>query len=199
MLGSGKVLQMFFALTKERGGVYPIHFRKKHWGHATAFLKWCSKEKIDDPLGFIRYRFVCGDHRGYRPKIHQLRSRALAAVWIAWRAEEMQSQDRVDEAYLKLKAQAGTKEEQFVKSLLLLDRGHESLRSAYARKGKPELCLVETDLSGGFHPDSRYCPTCPMASRCVAKLYKQYGFDVVALRRGDFRMLPAHIAAAAVR
>ena len=196
MLGSGRVLQTFYSLRSKAGGPpEPKCYYKRCWNHADAYLKWCEKNGVDDPLAFLHYRFETAAHGGYVPKLHQLRSVALATIWKEWR-EGVYLAARQGE---KLVAAAGTAEQQLVKHLRVLTRGQEAAKQPYFQNAQSELCLAESSITGGYHPSSRYCPSCPAATRCAAKLYQQHGFDVVGLRAGRLDRLPADIAAAAVR
>lgn len=192
---AGVVLQTFYRLRSERNYKTPSHFTKPMWAAAEKFLAWCKKQEIDDPLGFIRYRLECADHTGYVLPLKSLCSDKLAEQWRT-RAEGHQLED---DAYKALVLEAGSSKEQLVKSLMPLTRGHEAMQAHYAQTGQSELCMAEIDLSGGFHPNSRFCPTCPSAVRCAAALYQKHGFDVVSLRAGRLHAVPREVAAAAAR
>jgi hypothetical protein len=193
---AGKVLQHYYELRRRQSGVRSPHFfRKRVWTHAENYLAWAAKAKVD-PLRFLEYRFRVGEHGRYVPKLNQLRSYELAKLF---REEWMQDELGADRAYAKLERRAGTKREQVVKALRLLTPAMEAVKYPYVLRGRHELCLAESGLSGGFHPESRYCPTCPVGVRCAAKLYQVHGFDVVALRAGRLHELPKDIAAAAIR
>lgn len=192
---AGKVLQHYYALRAKRGTRSPAFFRKKAWAHAEAFLKWCAKTGIEDPLRYLEFWFEVCDYTGKPPQLHRLRSNNLAETYLSeWQQDERAAED----AYTTLKQRAGTREQQAVKALRVLTHGMEAAKYPYASTGRYELCLAEVSLTGGFHPSSRYCPTCPVAVRCAAALYRINGFDVVALRAGRLHELPKHIATAAI-
>jgi hypothetical protein len=191
---AGEVLQTFYRLKKERGNPVPSYFRKELWETAERYLSWCQQEHIDDPLAFLHYRFQCADHTGYPLPLKGICSSAIAKNW----REHGEGSSLEAQAYEALVTEAGTPLEQQVRALRLLTRGNEALKAQY-QDGRQELCLTEIDLSGGFHPESRYCPTCPVAVRCAAALYRKHGFDVVSLRAGRLHVLPSDVAAAAVR
>lgn len=188
-----QVLKRFFTRAHERGGnAYPKRFFPRHYKHAETFLKWCAKQGIEDPLDYIDYRFSAADHSGFVPKLHQLRSDRLAQVWVRWRSGEWQNEkqhERLKRSHLQ----------QSVKHLRELTRGQEVAKYHYVLEGKFELCFVESQITGGFDPRSRYCPSCPLAVRCAAKLYQEHGFDVVALRAGRLHALPPEVASVAVQ
>lgn len=192
---AGKILQHYYALRAKRGTREPAYYRKNAWKHAENYLAWCGRQEID-PIAFLDFRFRGSDHSGYVPRLDQLRRNKLVPLF---RAEWMQDELGAEVAYDRLKARAGTREEQTIKALRVLTSGQEAVKYPYALTGRYKLCLTEQELTGGFHPESRYCPTCPEGVRCAAALYQRYGFDVVALRAGRLHALPPKIAAAAVR
>jgi hypothetical protein len=193
---AGQVLQSFYKLRAAAGGARePQYYRKHAWSAAEAFLVWAAAESVD-PISYLRFRFEAASTRGYTPGLKRLRSGSMAKLW---RSEWQRGERALDEGYQKLKARAGTLEEQAVKELLVLTDGMESAKQPYVRTGDLELCVVESEFTGGFHPASRYCPTCPHAVQCAAALHREYGYDVVALRAGRLHELPQKIAAAAAR
>lgn len=193
---AGDVVREFYAWRERTTKKPPPVGNARHGALATAgeFIVWCREQEIEDPIAFLRWRLERAEHAGHPISIKALRSPAFAERWREW--GEGISLD--DAKAKKLLRQAGSALEQNVKTLRILTPGMEAAKHPYAA-GRSEMCLVETELTGGFHPASRYCPTCPVAVRCAAKLYKQHGFDVVALRRGALYALPREIAAAAVR
>lgn len=193
---AGKVLQRYYELREKRGTPAPAFFRKRAWAHADAFLAFCAKAEIDDPLRFLEYRFEVADHEGYVPRLYKLRSYRLAELY---RSEWKQGERAADDAYARLKEVAGSRAQQAVKSLRVLTHGMERAKQPYAAAGNFALCRAQIGITGGYHPSSRYCPTCPEAVRCAAALYREHGFDVVSLRAGRLHALPQDIAAAAVR
>lgn len=193
--GPREVLEHYYALRAQRGEPRPRTLREKPWKHAEAYLRWCTAQRIADPIAFLDYRFQCADHTGYVPKTHQLRSNRLAELWHSFREGHHLEQKHGE----KLEERAGTVREQTIKHLRHLTAGHEAFKAPYYLSGQPDLCLAQPELSGGYHPESRYCPTCPKAVECAAQLYREHGFDVVSLRAGRLYALPPEVAAAAVR
>jgi len=190
---AGKVLQHYYGLREKRGPKPPGFFRERAWGHARAFLAWAEEQGIDDPLRYLVYRFEVGDHNDRIPNLAQLRSNKLALIYLSdWQQGERDAAD----GYARLERRAGSKQEQAIKALRILTSGHEAAKTHYL--GRAELCRAESDITGGFHPESRFCPTCPQAVRCAAQLHKRFGFDVVALRAGRLHHLPKEVAAAAI-
>ena len=192
-LTSGKVLQHYYAQREKRGIKPPEYFRKKNWEHAQKFLDWAVEQKITDPLRFIDYLFEVGDFNQRVPFLNRLCSAKLVAIYLSeWQQGERDAADGYD----RLVRRAGTKQEQTVKALRILTPGMEAAKVHYVRR--EELCQAESEVTGGFHPESQFCPTCPQAVRCAAQLYRRYGFDVVALRAGRLYDLPKEVARAAI-
>jgi len=160
--------------------------------HAAAYLKWCHNAGVSDPALFMRYRFECAQHSKYNLAWSQLRSNKLAVVWKEWR----EGQTLADVASERRTAAAGSAYKQAIRTLQVLTRSMEEFKARYV--GRAELCVVEAQFSGGYHPESKHCPMCPSAVRCAANLYQLHGFDVVALRAGRLYALPPEIVAAAV-
>jgi hypothetical protein len=163
---------------------------------ARRFLEWCREQEIDDPLAFLRWRMDCAKHAGHPVGMEQLRSAVLAGRWKEWAEGRVLEQRQAE----RLARVAGTQREQAIKALRILTPAMEAAKYPFASTGRHALCLAQPlDYSGGFHPESRYCPSCPLAVRCAARLYEVHGFDVVALRAGRLYALPREVAAAAVR
>lgn len=192
----GSVLKRYYALRQARSGQpEPRYFRKKAWKRAEDYLAWCAKAGIDDPLSFLEFRFRAGDYAGHVPMLHRLRSNKLAEKW----KQFGQGQLLQEQQGRKLSKQAGSRFQQSVKSLRILTVGMEAAKRPYIERGETDLCMAEMEFTGGYHPSSRFCPTCPSAVACAAKLYQQHGFDVVSLRAGRLYAVPSEVAAAAVQ
>jgi hypothetical protein len=194
-VNAGDVLIHYYKLRQEHGGApAPQYFRKKTWACAEQYLAWCSKNQVE-PLGFLELVFKAGRISGRIPVLWRLRSNKLLEIWRS-NGEGAIAEER---AGAKLMQRAGTRREQAIKNLKINTRGMESMRRHYAAQGTQQLCLLETDLTGGYHPESQVCPACPFAVQCSAGLYQRHGFDVVSLRAGRLYALPSDVAAAAVR
>lgn len=189
------VLEHYYALRAKRGEPRPRTLGAGAWKQIEDYLKWCQGQGVSDPIAFIDYRFECADHTGYVPQVHQLRSNRLAELWRDYREGCHLEQQRGE----KLERRAGSVREQQIKHLRHLTAGHEAFKAPYFASGQASMCLAQPELSGGFHPESRYCPKCPRAVECAAQLYQAHGFDVVSLRAGRLNVLPPEVAAAAVR
>ena len=190
------VLRSFYVAREAHTGKRPPGFiRPKAITHAAAFISWCAKVGIDEPLRFLRWRMDAAKHSGWEPQIHQLRSNKLAENFLEWGEGRQRQSDRGDE----IRRAAGSLWEQQVKELRILTRGMEAFRQPYVLSGTSEICMRSDQHSGGFHPKSRWCPVCPSAVRCADALNTRWGFDVVALRAGRLKDVPKSVAAAAVK
>lgn len=192
------VIDRYFELRQEfQNKPPPTHvgrkLRERTRRQSRSFLSWCGNAGIDLPLQFLRSRFENAQHTGYTMNWLHLRNARCAVVWKEWREGEA----LVEMQAARLKREAGTATEQAVQELKLHTRSMEQFKARYV--GREELCLTSIVHSGGYHPESNHCPRCPLAVRCAAALYQRHGFDVVALRAGRLTVLPADIAAAAVR
>lgn len=193
---ANKVLDAFYRLRQSHFLTRrPNFIREDAVRSAERYLDWCKGAQIDDPIAFLEYRFESARSAGHPVSIRALASEKLAGYWRTWAEGNYLEQKQAE----KLTRIAGTRNEQAVKALRILTPGMEAAKVPYVSTSRHALCLAEIDITGGFHPDSVYCPTCPMAVRCAAALYREHGFDVVSLRAGRLNMLPKEIAAAAVR
>lgn len=192
---AGTVLQTYHALRTKIFGVKPPRFfRKGSWKVAEQYLQWCDKVGIDQPLGFLEYRFEVAKHYEACPSLIQLRSNKLAEQWHEWRGTEYDVQQWSE----KKMREAGSIERQQLEALALLTKGQEAAKQPYFERKQLGLCVAELDFTGGFHPESRFCVRCPKAVQCSAALYQRYGFDVVQLRSKRFELLPPKIYKALV-
>jgi len=161
---------------------------------ATAFLRWADEREVA-PASFLEFRFESSMARhGRHPRLNALPSETLVPVW-----RDHDGDEREAAAHAKLAKDAGTQLDQHVESLLLLTRADEAVKYPYATTGRARLCLADMRFSGGFHPESRFCPSCAIATECSAELGRIHGFDVVRLRRRQFKGLPPAIIDAARR
>lgn len=191
---AGEVLRAFYREREKRGIRTPTIFRKRVWGHAEAFLAWCRAEGIADPLKFLAWRWQLADEGRRLLEIHRLRSKKLAEAWLRQGGE----QRRDVHAHMEsVEARTGAIEKQAIRELTVLTRGMEAAKYHYAERR--HLCVAEIEYTGGFHPESRFCPSCPVAVECAAKLYQAYGFDVVSLRAGRYHAIPRSVLAAAMQ
>ena len=189
-LTAGKFLQKYYAKRQEiLGTKAPSYFRAKSWDHAESFLLWCKKNEVESVMEFLEFRLRTSQISGHKLAIGKLRSPKSLQAFRAW------GRDRQDDAVWEkqLASKSGTPQQQQIKALRILTRANLIVQERYSREGKHGLCLVEASLSGGYHPDSPYCPTCPEALPCAAQLHEEYGFDVVCLRKGLRQFLPAAI------
>lgn len=188
---AGEVLRAFYRAREKRGIRTPTIFRKRLWGHAETFLAWCKKEGIGDPIAFLEWRWGLADEGNYLLEIHRLRSKKLAHAWLEQGGEGRQAEVA---RMVDVERRTGSIAKQAIQELRILTVGNEAAKYQYPDRRR--LCMAEMDYTGGYHPESRYCPTCPLAVECSAQLYARHGFDVVSLRAGRLHALPQEIAAA---
>lgn len=170
----------------------PLRWGFKIEKQLKSFLSWCDREGIDDPLSYVKTWLEICHHEGYEPVTFRMKSKKLAERWKVW----LSFQNAEEEHQKQLHAQSGNALQQRVVSLKLLTRANEAMKKQYAHT---ERCVAEVELTGGWHPRSRYCQSCPLAGQCAAALERRYGFNVAALRTGHLHMVPRSVAAAAVR
>lgn len=147
------------------------------WDAAASFLRWCKAEGVEQPLLFmwLRFRVVRAGrkHASARPSLQNMASPALLKKYFAI-VERQQFE-------CGMKKQFDTQHE---RSLVSVASGNEAVRRDYVVSGRTDLCEVQQNLSGGYHPFSKWCPACPHAVSCAQRLNEREGFDVVSLRLG---------------
>lgn len=186
-----EVLREYYRLLKSPFGGAP----KSQIPHAERYLAWCRERGIACPLEWLAFRFECTRGR-YKPRLSTLPSEAVARAWLecghegrALAARRQRDLERV----------AGDVFVQRVKDLRILTIGMEAAKEPYLCRGEYSECLRSQRYTGGYHPDSKYCPSCPKLLECAAALHREHGFDVVALRLHRFDALPREVASAALR
>jgi hypothetical protein len=149
---------------------------------ARKFLLWCDRRAVDPvkmiALRFRQVAFVTGRRAG--PRLADLGSDSLVSYA---QREEASS------------AAAGTEIavfDQTVRDLTLVLPGQDQVRRRYYFERRQALCM-ENPMSGGYEPRSHFCPNCPQAPACAAKLNAKWGFDVVSLRLGRLEAVPAAV------
>jgi len=161
---------------------------------AAEFLRWCEAKNIQEPELYIRFRLDGGRARRFRIPFKALKSEAVAEAWHKWGATKY----RVGEWTQKQHAAIRPAEVDRIKSLRYLAPATESYQYFHVAEGRVELCMATPQYSGGFHPMSRVCPSCPKSIACADKLNQAHGFNVVDLRHGRIERLPREIQAAAI-
>ena len=149
---------------------------------AKAFLQWCTARMVDPiriiDLRFEQIAFTTKSNRG--PRLNDLRAESLVPF------------ARREEASAAATATATPQTEAFDQAVRDLTRqmpGYEQVRRRYYFQQQQDLC-IENVMSGGYDPRSHFCPNCPEAAKCAAKLNGKWGFDVVSLRAGRVEQLP---------
>ena len=145
---------------------------------AKSFLGWCEGHMVD-PGVFMELRFLnLHRYRQTLPGFRSLRNENLVPI-----AQREQASRAAEDTHTPNFDQA-------VRDLSLMSENQERVRKRYFSQAKSELCL-ESSYAGGFDPRSQFCPQCPQAGTCAARLNRRHSFDVVALRAGRVQSLPA--------
>lgn len=190
MATESQVVEHYYDLYAKQGGRKPVATRIGDQVTAGKYLAWAQKQQID-PLGFIDFLF-----QRFVPEIYRLRNNAMAEQYRKWGQDKQEEQKNLAEQSRRLHAPL---EDQHYKDMLVLTVGMEAMKHPYVTTGRHHLCLAEFELTGGYHPSSRYCTTCPLAVECSAQLYQAYGFDVVSLRAGRYWAVPQEVVSRALR
>lgn len=157
----------------------PKMWRNASFDAADRYLERCKKEGLD-PVDFLDWRLRWASMGGspHAPALKRLvgpkslrtyREMGCGIVKTARNHEELTR--AADDTARHLELIRG------------VHHMHESMRQTH--RGSPLLCMVERELSGGYHPFSAVCPFCPLAHRCAEATNADYGWDVVAFRAGE--------------
>tara|TARA_R110000751_G_scaffold85896_9_gene171280 strand:+ start:2441 stop:2977 length:537 start_codon:yes stop_codon:yes gene_type:complete len=124
---------------------------------AEAYLAWAVTEGVD-PVLFMRARHEAAT--GARVPVSRLgnASPGFLAKYREW-GEWKQSKVATEERY------AAVDDDDPEVELVPL---HEAARAALI--GSPLVCMSSLTITGGWHPASSYCPTCPSGKACRAGL-----------------------------
>lgn len=191
---AGDVLRTFYTLRQEHTGQRPPTFRRPDaLAAAQRLLDVFAELGADDPLAYLRWRWSAAAHAGHPVGITACACRTQVLRW----SEVGQGHALAQAQAEKLARRAGSAWEQSVKELRPLTRGMEDAKRPY--QGRPDLCMADIELTGGYHPKSPSCLACSAAVQCTARLYQIHGWDVASLRAGRLHVLPREVAAAAVR
>ncbi len=159
---------------------------------AERYLRWCDDNEIDEIL-FMEHRFRSLDRtRRAAPMFRSLKSDLMVESWKKG-GESQAQQEQVSK-----KIMAGM-DDSFTRAILDLDSltpAQEHYKRIQWQRGGQEVCLVSPELSGGYHPLSRYCPYCPCSMDCITQLNAKWKFDVVALRMRRLEDVPERVAKA---
>ncbi len=125
---------------------------------ARKFLAWCAVEGVD-PERWIRARH---DAIGYRRRIRlkQMASAKFLPKFMAWGDGKQAAQVAQERIALE------------VIDLTEADPGVTPLTEAMKRTlaDSPEICAVDQELTGGWHPRSEWCRGCRAVDFCKAQL-----------------------------
>lgn len=173
----------------------PSVMRREDLEIASRYLRWCEAKQVD-PLTFMQERFLHLKRVAQcRPKFNALASEKLLEVWRK-NQEARENEGRMRREQIRLEHQAGTWAQQEIRALALLTKAMEDFKRPYLLSGQAELCLSAPHHSGGYHPRSSFCKTCPQSIRCAVALNQRVGFDAVALRAGRLDLLSPEVVSA---
>jgi hypothetical protein len=190
---SADLLARYDALCQEHGVYSGKRSLSRFREPMEHYAAWCAERQIDPKL-FMRFRF----------------EQALARHKAAPSIKTLVSDDSAQE-YLRTEAGASLAVfEQTVKPVYdLVGPGNgriyslvrdamcapepyvERFRHQQVSTGRAWACRSERLRFGiGYDPRSSVCPRCPEAALCAQQTSAEIGFDITALRRGDFDLLP---------
>jgi hypothetical protein len=72
-----------------------------------------------------------------------------------------------EHAHISNTVQATRSPREFVPIHHLDATGAEVAKMRYAQRGAHSLCLINIDITYGFHSDSKICPNCPLKKECM--------------------------------
>lgn len=164
------------------------------------YVAWCFTKEIN-PLRFMRFRFqqhAENQGRGGWPALKALVSEPLAAFYIKQGIEEdIVSYEKREKPVYDAVGRENAQLWSFVRDAMLPPSEHEErFRERLVQAGRATVCVTERSHAGlGFDPRSRVCPSCPERITCAGESKREYGFDLVQLRRGDYFKLPKTVQA----
>lgn len=156
---------------------------RAHVESAVKFLAWCAENDVRDPLLYVRTRMKLAKH------LVQFDQLATDTLVEAYRERSVMKNHAA-----KMRA-ANPPERIYLRSLMVNARAHEIVRRDYVAMNQTHLCLVQPELSGGYHPASPNCGSCAQAVPCAQRLNAREGIDVVALRAKRWDLLPHEVVA----
>lgn len=164
--------------------VQKFGFGKRHVRHSDGktqrefedYIQWCDEHGVE-PVRFMWARFLYTSERGGNKKVlnpPMLKWEAFVESWEWWYdwAWRFHHEPKL------MKELEVSRDEVFRP----VKPAKEAIKARYVSQGLAELCRRATEHSGGYHPRSRWCQTCPEAQLCVAQTNDFYGFDVVKVR-----------------
>lgn len=143
-------------------------------------IEFCDKRGFDSRLWLYSIFKSWGWSRAPRP--NQLCSEGHVPKYqrVGREAQPMLTQ-QVNVQLAQMREEAGTEYDPNRD----ITPGAEALKGRLAMLGDHERCMNLMKQTMGFHPKSRVCSACPIASACATKLAATATFDILALRRGE--------------
>lgn len=135
---------------------------------ATGYLAWCAEQQVD-PERFLSARIEAAKARVRLRDLHRVKPEFLSAFreWGSRRQAEHLSQQRIADAVVPIPSDPGN----------TLTPLTEALKAAMS--ATPGQCMVSPEALG-WHPDSSWCQSCPVAVECRSMLLP----SIVARRQG---------------
>jgi len=161
--------------------------------HAAAYLRWCEAKAVREPELFLRFRLDTSRAARFRLAMRLLPSDKQAARWHLSAGSHYRVKGWTARQHEGIRPGVD-----HIKALRPLIPAMEAYQYYHAVEGRQDACMATPEHSGGFHPKSRICPSCPKAIACSNAQNQREGFDVAALRRGEVWALPKAIASAAI-
>jgi len=157
------------------------------------YASWCSERQIDAKL-FMRFRFEqsLARHK-VAPGVKSLVSDDSAQEYLRTEAgSSLAAFEQVVKPVYDLVGRANARVYSLVRDAMCEPAPHvERFRQQQVEAGRAWVCRAEKHRFGiGYDPRSSVCPRCPEAALCAQQTSNEVGFDITALRRGEFDLLP---------
>lgn len=189
-----ELLERYDELAREFGVYEGKRNLHRHTKSMETYASWCEARQINARL-FMRFRFETNIARhGAAPGVAHLVSDDAATEYERTEASASLAafETKVKPVYDLVGRGNGIVYTR-VRDAMLPPAGYvERFRLQVVDDGRAWACRSERSrFGGGFDPRSSVCPRCPEASLCASQASQDAGFDIAALRRGDFARLPA--------
>jgi hypothetical protein len=162
---------------------------------AERYVRWCDERDADELL-FMEERFRHLDRtQRAAPMFRALRREKVMECWKKG-GEQRALEERTSQ---NIMAQMLPVFDQSILDLSRVTPDQERYRHRHFIKSTQRVCMVMPEYSGGYHPESRYCPQCSVGPECAGRLNGQWGCNVIALRSGRLDLVPAKVAKVAAQ
>lgn len=147
--------------------------------NAKKFIEWCERNDAD-PLRFMKARIYLAKE-GDRPvpAIGAMASKALLEN-DAWQ-EIFDRAEAVEFDRKFVLEEAAQMQDRYIASLLACTPANEQFKLNH--QNQRNICMHDRRFSGGYHPKSELCTSCPIAGQCATAVNVEHGFDVITLRK----------------